>query len=118
MRNKIRIATLIIVTLLSSGVEAAAIWCSGKISSTYVDASGSLITTSAWRGDYTMLCNIRSAWKGIDPTVCLSWMGIALTAASKQQSVTIQYTDPAAVACNTLETYAGAPPPVYLMLNP
>ena len=117
MTNKILGAGLIVITLLCSGVEAAQIWCSGKITSAYIDNSGYLVVYGPWRGDYTVLCNIKSAWKGIDSMTCLSWMGIALTATSKQQTVYVSYNDPAALACNTLATYGNSPPPVYVMLR-
>ena len=117
MRNRIRAAALIMMAAFYSGVDAAQIWCAGKVSNIYVDNANYLTVLGAWRGDYTVLCNIRTTWKGIDPMTCLSWMGIAMTATSKQQGVTVYYADPAAVACNTLATYANSSPPIYVMLR-
>jgi hypothetical protein len=117
MGKTVRSLIVVAATLHSLAASAGTIWCQGKITNTYVDAGGSLFIQGVWRNDYTMLCSIKSVWKGIDPVVCMGWMGIALTATSKQQEVIVYYADPTAVACNTLPTYSNAPGPIYLMLK-
>ncbi len=117
MNKKLAACTLALCLLVPPFAAAAQIWCQGKISNTYVDSTGTLTIQAAWRGDYTALCNVRTNWKGIDATTCMTWLGIALMATSKQQTVNVSYNDPAVPACNTLATYVNAPPPIYLMLQ-
>jgi hypothetical protein len=107
---------LVLALILAMPAQSAPLWCRGKITNTYVDSSGTLIVSGTWRADYTQLCNIKAVLNGIDPTTCLTWFSIAIASQSKGLDAQAYYTDPAALACNTLPTYRNTPLPSYFML--
>lgn len=112
-KHVIALAVALTVVFPTYGAQ---LWCRGKITNSYVDSSGTLIVAGTWRADYTQLCNIKTVLNGVDPITCLTWFSIAIASQTKGLDVQAYYTDPAALACNTLPTYRFTPLPTYFML--
>jgi hypothetical protein len=107
---------LLAVTLVPSRALAANLWCSGTVSSVYVDRYGGVVIYGDWRGDYLGLCNMTTGLNGIDAMTCASWLAFATKASTSGLSVMLMYDIPAGTTCGTLGTYWASPPPSYLML--
>lgn len=115
-RRLTQVLALVVAYTLAVPANSAQLWCRGKVTNTYLDLSGTLIVSGTWRADYTQLCNIKVVLNGIDPTTCLTWFSIAIASQTKGLDVQASYSDPSALACNTLPTYRSTPPPIYFML--
>lgn len=102
-------------TLCSSGVSAAPEWCYGTIKRAYLTSDGSLIIRGSWANDYTQICNLNAAWKGVSVGTCKGWLSLAMAAKLSSSNVIVYYLNIS--SCDAIPHYGLAPSPNYLMLN-
>jgi hypothetical protein len=76
----------------------------------YADGGVNLLTTA--RGDYTVICNLSTPWKGVDVTSCAAWVSI-LQSIKRRNGIAVVYYGGTG-SCATLPTYGAAPAPVYV----
>lgn len=116
MKRMLRyIGTVALVTAIAATGRADQIWCNGTVTRVLVYGTGHVMVRPSFRDDWLMVCSVNDEWKGIDPTVCWSWLALAMTAQNEGQTVTIYYSHPDAFDCSTLATYGSSPPPHYFM---
>ena len=113
------IALGLAVTAAATSVSAnAAVACYGTVIKSWTSSDGQVVVDSSWRSDHTTLCNILTPWKGVPPSVCLSWQAKVDAAVSMGRAVTVYIIDaPAGTTCATLPTYGDAYAPYYVMLH-
>jgi hypothetical protein len=117
MKNYSVFATCVALGL--SGPAQADTYCGPSIitkSLTYVD--GSVKILAPWRGDYIQICNLKLAWKSIDPQLCFAWFSKINVAVSQGKRIGIYYYSLQPGDCATMPTYDGAPSPGYVELTP
>jgi len=115
-QKKSLFAVLAIVVGLSAGVARADIYCTGPISEYLVYSDGTLMVYSSWRNHWTVLCNTQGLWRGIPSETCFSWLAVVGSAKIHNKPLGVYYSGN--LDCTTLETYSGAPAPVYVRLGP
>ncbi|KZN32362.1 hypothetical protein N474_11345 [Pseudoalteromonas luteoviolacea CPMOR-2] len=106
-------AILTLALLATGNVVAQPIYCSGKISSVYIQSDGNVNINGTWRNSWTSICNT----KGSDPITCSLWASYAASAVQNNLKVTVSYNLPAGSSCASLETYGNAPKPTYFMIH-
>lgn len=108
----------VIASTLNSYQANPAVYCSGKVLEAYTGSDGEIMIRSSWRGDWTMVCNLRTAWKAIDPQVCWAWFAQVNTAVAEQTTIGIYYLNlQGSGVCQALPTYGNAPAPRYVRLS-
>ncbi|WP_130107731.1 hypothetical protein [Iodobacter fluviatilis] len=105
---------VILMLLHCSASFAASHACTSKVSNLYINSSGFVTASFAFRSEFLAICNLNADWKGVSPITCAGWFSILKSAVTRQTDVVLHYLDIA--ACNTLPTYEGAPAPFYVML--
>ena len=91
----------------------AAIQCDGLVNYALLYSDGTVNLHSAWRGEFTLLCNTNGTWGGIPAEVCLSWYAVAAKAAADGKVLTVYYnTD--SYSCANLPVYGSSLVPVYV----
>ena len=104
------------VAFTSLNVSAGNIWCTGKISNIYIDASKNVLIKGSWRNQYTRICKTDGS-TSIDTVTCSLWVSLATTSMTHDKDVTLMYSDKdGAYTCANLPEYIYAPTPAYLML--
>lgn len=108
-------ATILAFAPLTARADA---YCSAIVTLAYTDAGGHVTIYAPWRGGWTTLCNLNSAWKGVEPSTCFGWFSVVNTAVVNGKNIKLFYAD-AQANCATMPTYGDAPAPAYVMLmNP
>lgn len=92
-------------------LHAAETYCSGKLNEMLVYSDGTLMVHSTWRNDWTVLCNIKGTFGGIDAVTCSMWAALAGKVVETQQFVIVYY--PNSAACTALTTYGSSSAPGY-----
>ena len=92
-------------------------WCNGTVTSVYTDSLGNVYVFGSYRGDYTQVCNVTSAWGAISPQTCVVWVSNLTTAVATKLPVIVFYADLGTNTCATIPTYGNAPAPSYVMLR-
>ena len=101
--------------LLSIAVSAAPQWCSGQITSTWIDEAGHVVIKGTWRNDHTQVCNLNTTWKGVTTETCKGWLSLAQVAQVAKTGVTVYYAD--ITSCADMPVYQASPNPGYVMLT-
>lgn len=92
-------------------------FCDGTISKMYIDSSGGVVINPSYRYDFTKICNINVAWKGVSTETCKSWVSLALSAKLSKSNVKVRYKTNDINSCPTMPTYGSSPAPDYIMLD-
>lgn len=103
------------LALVSSAVRAD-VYCNTVPSGTYVSYSGDVVVYNTSVSEYTQVCNLNNAWKGVSPATCFAWFSATSTAAVQGKPLTIYY--PAINACSQVGVYGGSIAPHYIMSRP
>lgn len=113
------IATVLAVAAVASSpsVSQAAAVCGGQISQVLSYHDGAIMVLSTWRGDYTQLCNVREAWKGVGTSTCWTWYGQISASITEGKPVNVFYDGLLANECPTMPTYSLSPAPAYVSLR-
>jgi len=105
-----------VLLCFSQSSHAVNIWCSGKVNAAYVASNGELMISGDWAPNWTQVCSVKTAWKGVATEVCNSWFAISEAAVIARSPVTLMYSSDVD-SCGNLPTYGGTPAPAYLMLK-
>lgn len=107
---------LVIVALLFTVQGAhAAVECTGKIKKLLIYRDGWVNVSADWRGDYTMICNLKDEWKGVSVTTCAMWASMLQNLKKSDKSVSFYYgADDNVSSCDSIPTYKNSPAPVYI----
>ncbi|RZM84080.1 hypothetical protein C3B51_05370 [Pseudoalteromonas rubra] len=106
----------LLVAFASANVMAKNIWCNGKVTNIYIDASNNVIINGTWRNHYTRICNTEDSSE-VSIVTCSLWVSLATTSLTDDLQVTLMYDDQGGtMTCANIPTYTGAPRPQYLML--
>ncbi|MDP5278256.1 hypothetical protein Q9Q95_04910 [Sphingomonas sp. DG1-23] len=116
MRKFNRIALIASILSLWPQTASADFWCDGTPTSIFTNSNGAVIVQMPWRLDWVAVCNVKTSWKGIDPSVCWTWFSYLNTAITEQKPITAYYSGTG--TCATVATYENAPAPYYVRLNP
>lgn len=109
-----RVFLPLLLTLFSVNLSAQTIYCTGKISSTYISKDGNVYINGAWRGSWTKVCNT----KDVDVVTCSLWTSYAMSAVQNNLDMTLRYiVSDEGITCANLPTYNKSPKPEYLMLR-
>lgn len=106
------VVSFVASSLIFSSSASAAFQCSSSIGSVLVYGDGTVNVNHSGRGDYTVVCNLNSTYKGVSPSTCAIWSAMILQA--KRANSVLQFYYDGAGACSTLPTYSSAPVPVYI----
>lgn len=90
-------------------------WCEDTPTGIFTNNTGTVIVQMPWRQDWVGICNVKSAWKDIDPSTCWSWFSYLATAVNERKPVVIYYSG--AGTCATVPLYEASPAPFYVRLN-
>lgn len=110
----------ILIGVLAIGMSFAAsagnIYCQGTVTSVYVSQAGDVIFQASYRADYTEVCNLHGAWKGISTETCYAWYSQLIAAKTHAKDVLLNYQTTATHTCSALPTYENSPAPFYVMV--
>jgi hypothetical protein len=108
---------LVLITIMSlwPGTAFADFWCAGTPSGIFTNSNGAVIVQMPWRQDWVGICNVKTNWKGIDPSICWAWFAHLSTAVNEHKPVTVYYSDQR--SCSTITTYENSPAPYYVRLD-
>ncbi|NKI97693.1 hypothetical protein [Rhizobacter sp. SG703] len=104
---------LTLTLFICANESNAAYVCAGKIDAISQPYEGSVQLLSAQLyGDSTprTICNLKSAWNGVDPATCKGWLAALLSAKAMSSVVNIQYND-TTTACPQQAAYGNASAP-------
>lgn len=99
--------------MVSTQLSAAPLYCNGKIENTYIEKNGNVHIKGAWRGHWTRICNTKQS----DTVTCSLWTSYVVAAVKNNLDVTVNYQVNDGSTCATINTYANAPEPNYIMLH-
>lgn len=115
MKKLNRIAFAACIISLLPQTASADFWCTATPTGIFTNSGGAVIVQMPWRQDWVAVCNIKTNWKGVDPSVCWTWFSHLSTAVADQKSTMIYYSGTG--TCAGLATYESAPAPYYVRLN-
>lgn len=102
---------------LASQAHAAA-YCSGGIYEAVTYDSGDIMILSAWRNDWTVVCNLNTPRGTISPSTCFAWFAQVQTAITAKKPMGIYFYTIEQSQCATMPTYGAAPTPGYVRTTP
>lgn len=114
--KRARVAFLGLATFVSLTAQAA-FDCSGAVLQALHYADGTVNIQTAWRNDFTVICNTNGTWNGVPGDVCFSWYATALKSVSDTKQLTIYY-GATGYTCANMPTYWSALVPTYVGLKP
>lgn len=102
---------------LSAGGTAAhaQAYCVGSISAALTYSDGQVMIKSSWRNEWTDICNLNTAWKGVEAQTCWGWFAQLNEAVQRGRIVVIHYLSLEPSGCATMPIYRESPPPEYVM---
>lgn len=101
--------------LFMQTAEAAALTCSGTVTSVTAHADGSISIKPSWNYSSVQLCNATTVWKGVPLESCKRWHAQALLARSTRETMVVYYPSTAAATnCAAIPAGSGADAPGYL----
>lgn len=101
-------------TALSSPAYAAA-YCDSYVDQFFTTQAGDVLVLPAFRNDWVQICNVQSAWNGVSPATCTSWLSTLISGMISRKQFTFYYAS--ASVCSTIPTYGSAPAPGYVLLR-
>lgn len=111
---KWRLSAMASLALIGAPGARAAAYCIVVPGEVLVGADGMVDVLTPSRGDWVGICNIRTTWKGVDPSVCVSWFALAANAVTQRKGLGVYYPELAQSDCASIETYERSPAPRYV----
>lgn len=108
------LAAAVFVAIIGSTEAHAAAYCIAVPGEVLVGADGMVDVLTPSRGDWVGLCNIRTTWKGVDPSVCVSWFAMTANAVTQRKGLGVYYQELSQSDCASIETYERSPAPRYV----
>lgn len=104
---------ILLLLLLSLSLNTwAAYTCDVDVKRVLVYADGSVNVLHDGRNDFTIICNLKGTWKGVDTVTCAMWVSMLQSTQNNDKQAVFYYGGSG--SCATLPTYGGAPAPVYI----
>ena len=110
--------SLLVLCSLTWQPASAIVFCEGTVKSFYVADTSAVLIHGSWMTDWTQVCNVKVAWKGIDPELCKTWFSAILAAYHGKTTFMVRYDDPSVTDCAALPTDGNTPAPEYVMGKP
>jgi hypothetical protein len=110
-----RVAALAGLASLYPQTALADFACEGTPTGIFTNGNGAVTVQMPWRQDWVGICNVKTSWKGIDPSVCWAWFAHLSTAVAEHKPIIVYYADPS--SCTTIPLYESSPAPYYVRLN-
>jgi len=107
---------LILLSLFSTQVYAYH-FCRGQIKTVWIEGDGDVYIVGTWRNKHTQICNVSSAWKGVNVESCKTWVSLTQLAYAAKSDVLVRYHDDAISSCTEVPEYGSAPAPNYVMVT-
>lgn len=111
-----RVAALAGLLSLYPQTALADFACEGTPTGIFTSNTGVVVVQMPWRQDWVGICNVKTNWKGIDPSICWAWFAHLSTAVAEQRPIMVYYA-PAEGTCATIPRYESSPAPFYVRLN-
>ncbi|MDT3334955.1 hypothetical protein Q4Q49_06545 [Shewanella sp. SP1S1-7] len=86
--------------------------CEADVNRILVYGDGTVNVLHSGRGDYTVICNTKGTFKGVDTVTCSLWIGMLQSMQNNNKKAIFYYSGDG--TCATLTTYSNAPVPVYI----
>ncbi len=113
---KLMTIAAVILPLGVSDVFADA-YCVATPSEVLVGSEGLVVMLTPFRGDWVGICNVRVAWKGVDPSICVSWFSMVANAVTQHKGLGVYYSGLAPSICSSVTTYYESPVPAYIRIS-
>lgn len=104
---------LFLIFFFSFSLNAASIYCSGKIKNSYINKEGDVIISGTWHTSWTRVCNTSDS----DVVNCSLWASYVASAVKDNLDVIVSYSANNGETCSNLPTYNSAPQPIYIMIK-
>lgn len=101
--------------IVQAGSAHAQAYCSGTISAAVTYSDGQVMIKSSWRNEWTDICNLNVAWKGVEAQTCWGWFAQLNEAVQRGRIVVIHYLDLPPSGCPTMPVYRDSPRAEYVM---
>lgn len=115
MRKFRRVGLIAGLVSLYPQAALATFWCEGTPTGIFTNSNGTVIVQMPWRQDWVGICNVRTNWKGVDPSVCWAWFAHLSTAVTEKRPAMVYYS--AEGTCATIPVYETSPAATYVRLN-
>lgn len=113
--NVVKKTVTLACALFGMSTANADIQCYGTVSDLLIYSDGTVNIATSYRGDYTHICNLKTARKGVDTFTCALWVGAIESARKLNQSIHVYYVDPnKTFTCITIPYFASSPAPLYI----
>lgn len=109
------LASALALALASASEAKADAYCAAVPSEVLTRIDGMVIVSTTYRG-WIGVCNVRTAWKGIDPSICWSWFSTVSNAVIQRKGLGLYYSQLAPADCATMGTYDDSPAPYYVRM--
>lgn len=106
----------VVVPFGVSGAFADA-YCVATPSEVLVGSEGLVVMLTPFRGDWVGICNVRVAWKGVDPSICVSWFSMVANAVTQHKGLGVYYSGLAPNICSSFSTYSESQIPAYIRIS-
>lgn len=111
---------LLVALTLSNAVASSAhadAYCVAVPDEILTTSDGMVIVHAPFRSDWVGVCNLRSAWKGVDAQVCWAWFSTASNAVTEHKTLGMYYSGFPQSACSGIGTYENSPAPSYVRIS-
>ncbi len=103
---------IIVLIMIFPASAMAAYSCSVTVNRVLVYANGNLNILHSGRGDYTVVCNLKTPRDNVSITTCAMWASMLQNIKKNNGTAHFYYSGEG--SCATLPTYNSAPTPVYI----
>ena len=117
MKRSLFVAMVCILCCFGTQVSfAAALSCTGTVTSVTHGAGGEVSINTSFRPDTIRLCSVVYEWQGVNESMCALWARDINDAITYGKQITVKYTD-TAFTCETLPTWSASVVPEYVRLR-
>lgn len=104
---------LLVTLLFALPFQAMASYtCSVTVNKVLVYANGNVNIKHSGRGDYTVICNLKTPRTNVSITTCAMWTSMLQNIKKNDGKASFYYSGEG--SCATLPTYSSSPTPVYI----
>lgn len=105
-------ALVVLLSLSLPMVARADYYCEVSVATVLIYRDGYVNVLHSGRGDYTIVCNLKDTYGGVDTTTCAMWAGMLQSIKKKNGKAQLYFSGDG--SCATMPTYGSAPVPVYI----
>jgi hypothetical protein len=112
---KLKLLACVSTLIYANQSYSDTLWCTGKITNTYVAANSGLYIKPGW-GDWKYLCNLNGSYNSIETTTCNAWLSMAQVSIAADKDLIIKL-DNVTGTCETQGDNGSFPKPTYVQLK-